>query len=300
MRRPLSRGWRGGSSSIWCHLFMCSSYNHVMRRRGTNIRLHYFESTELLSFALSWYLELLWLILWLAIRVCGQWWGSQFDAYKHSLSVLSCSWVAQLLGDDLTDIGFLCNADHVCSVWWWRKMQYDTVLWNCCRRQALLCVLAENCNEPMYKKLVQALCNEHQIPLIKVDNNKKLGEWAGLCKIDNTGKARKIVGCSCVVVKVSFEDDGVTREVVLWEFPSLVPLFCCRIMVKRRKPMMFWGTTWNNHEILEVLCKALPNIIKKVLYLCLVVFLLWVFLFMLHNSYEFFSFKFPCLWKKVY
>ncbi|GFG31585.1 hypothetical protein Cfor_04770 [Coptotermes formosanus] len=69
------------------------------------------------------------------------------------------------------------------------------------KRQALLCVLAENCNEPMYKKLVQALCNEHQIPLIKVDNNKKLGEWAGLCKIDNTGKARKIVGCSCVVVK---------------------------------------------------------------------------------------------------
>lgn len=72
------------------------------------------------------------------------------------------------------------------------------------RRQALLCVLADNCDEPMYKKLVQALCNEHQIPLIKVDNNKKLGEWAGLCKIDNTGKARKVVGCSCVVVKVSY------------------------------------------------------------------------------------------------
>lgn len=71
------------------------------------------------------------------------------------------------------------------------------------RRQAQLCVLAENCDEPMYKKLVQALCNEHQIPLIKVDNNKKLGEWAGLCKIDSAGKARKVVGCSCVVVKVS-------------------------------------------------------------------------------------------------
>nr|CAD7414928.1 unnamed protein product [Timema poppensis] len=69
------------------------------------------------------------------------------------------------------------------------------------KRQALLCILAENCDEPSYKKLVQALCNEHQIPLIKVDNNKKLGEWAGLCKIDNTGKARKVVGCSCVVIK---------------------------------------------------------------------------------------------------
>lgn len=66
----------------------------------------------------------------------------------------------------------------------------------------MLCILADNCDEPMYKKLVQALCNEHQIPLIKVDNNKKLGEWAGLCKIDSAGKARKVVGCSCVVIKV--------------------------------------------------------------------------------------------------
>lgn len=72
------------------------------------------------------------------------------------------------------------------------------------KRQAVLCVLAENCDEPMYKKLVQALCSEHQIPLIKVDNNKKLGEWSGLCKIDSTGKARKVVGCSCVVIRVSF------------------------------------------------------------------------------------------------
>nr|ABM55533.1 putative ribosomal protein S12 [Maconellicoccus hirsutus] len=69
------------------------------------------------------------------------------------------------------------------------------------KRQALLCVLAENCSEAMYKKLVQGLCNEHQIPLITVDDNKKLGEWAGLCKIDNSGKARKVVGCSCVVIK---------------------------------------------------------------------------------------------------
>jgi len=35
-----------------------------------------------------------------------------------------------------------------------------------------------------------------------VEDNKKLGEWAGLCKIDKDGKARKVVGCSCVVVKV--------------------------------------------------------------------------------------------------
>lgn len=69
------------------------------------------------------------------------------------------------------------------------------------RREALLCVLASNCDEPTYIKLVEALCAEHNIDLVKVDDNKKLGEWAGMCKIDKEGKARKVVGCSCVVVK---------------------------------------------------------------------------------------------------
>jgi len=69
------------------------------------------------------------------------------------------------------------------------------------KRQAHLCVLANSCNEPMYTKLVEALCAEHGINLIKIDDSKKLGEWAGLCKIDKEGKARKVVGCSCVVVK---------------------------------------------------------------------------------------------------
>lgn len=68
------------------------------------------------------------------------------------------------------------------------------------QRQALLCILSENCDEPSYKKLVTALCMEHNIPLIKVDSNMKLGEWAGLCKIDPEGKARKVVKCSCAVI----------------------------------------------------------------------------------------------------
>ena len=69
------------------------------------------------------------------------------------------------------------------------------------KRQAHLCILATNCDEPAYVKLVEALCTEHGINLLKVEDSKKLGEWAGLCKIDREGKARKVVGCSCVVVK---------------------------------------------------------------------------------------------------
>ena len=50
------------------------------------------------------------------------------------------------------------------------------------RRQAHMCVLNEGCEEDAYKKLVVALCGEHNIPLIKVPDGKMLGEWAGLCE----------------------------------------------------------------------------------------------------------------------
>ena len=72
--------------------------------------------------------------------------------------------------------------------------------------------LAESCNQPPYKKLVQALCLEKKVPLFEVPDNKKLGEWAGLCKIDADGNARKVVGASCVVIF----DYGEDNEGVRW------------------------------------------------------------------------------------
>nr|ACD65145.1 putative 40S ribosomal protein RPS12 [Phoronis muelleri] len=78
-------------------------------------------------------------------------------------------------------------------------------LHECCKaldkRTAHLCVLANNCDEGAYTKLIEALCREHGIPLIKVDDNQKLGEWSGPCKIDKEGKPRKVVRCSSVVIK---------------------------------------------------------------------------------------------------
>ncbi|XP_047317573.1 40S ribosomal protein S12-like [Impatiens glandulifera] len=69
------------------------------------------------------------------------------------------------------------------------------------KHHAQLCVLAEDCNQPDYVKLVKALCADHNVSLITVPSAKTLGEWVGLCKIDSEGKARKVVGCSCAVVK---------------------------------------------------------------------------------------------------
>ncbi|KAG2467704.1 RS12 protein, partial [Polypterus senegalus] len=81
------------------------------------------------------------------------------------------------------------------------------------KRQAHLCVLASNCDEPMYVKLVEALCAEHQINLIK------LGEWVGLCKIDREGKPRKVVGCSCVVIK-DYGKESQAKDVIEEYFKS--------------------------------------------------------------------------------
>jgi ribosomal protein L7Ae-like RNA K-turn-binding protein len=35
------------------------------------------------------------------------------------------------------------------------------------QRHAVLCLLAENCNDANYKSLITALCSEHQISLVK-------------------------------------------------------------------------------------------------------------------------------------
>jgi len=66
--------------------------------------------------------------------------------------------------------------------------------------EAQLAVLAANCEEADYKKLIEALCSQHNVNLITVPENKALGEWCGLCKLDEEGQARKVVGCSCAVI----------------------------------------------------------------------------------------------------
>lgn len=68
------------------------------------------------------------------------------------------------------------------------------------RRQARVCFLASNCNVDAYKKLVKALCNAGEIPLIEVETHQLLGEWCGLCKLDKEGKARKVAKCSVAVI----------------------------------------------------------------------------------------------------
>lgn len=84
------------------------------------------------------------------------------------------------------------------------------------KKSGKMCVLANDCEEATYKKLVEALCKEHECPLVKVDDKKTLGEMAGLCKIDKDGNARKVVQCSCVVVR-EFGKDTSAKDYLLTE-----------------------------------------------------------------------------------
>lgn len=57
---------------------------------------------------------------------------------------------------------------------------------------AKLCVLAEDCDQPDYVKLVKALCADNHIDLVTVPSAKTLGEWAGVSNtFDNS--------CMCIV-----------------------------------------------------------------------------------------------------
>ena len=72
--------------------------------------------------------------------------------------------------------------------------------------------LAKNYDEPNYISLVGALCAMRNVKLVKVPDNKKLGEWAGLCKMDKKAEARKIVRTSIVAVT----DFGETSPYLDW------------------------------------------------------------------------------------
>ena len=92
------------------------------------------------------------------------------------------------------------------------------------RKDAYLCILAKDCDDPKYKKLISALAKQNKIHLIEVDSRLELGEWLGQCKYDKKGVARKVKGCSSVAIKEYGESsealtylENYIKENDLWE-----------------------------------------------------------------------------------
>ena len=69
------------------------------------------------------------------------------------------------------------------------------------RKDAYLCILAKDCDDPKYIKLITALAKQNKIPLIEVESRQELGQWLGQCKYDKEGVPRKIRGASSCAIK---------------------------------------------------------------------------------------------------
>merc|ERR1711937_661188 len=69
------------------------------------------------------------------------------------------------------------------------------------KKDAHLVILASNCEDSMYKKLITALAKQNKIPLLEVDSRQELGECLGQCKYDKAGVPRKIKGASSCAIK---------------------------------------------------------------------------------------------------
>ena len=70
------------------------------------------------------------------------------------------------------------------------------------KHTAALVILAENIDDKQYVDVIKALAGEAQCPLIEKYSREELGQWAGLCKIDqNTGEPTKIVRTSSIILK---------------------------------------------------------------------------------------------------
>ncbi|KAJ5429906.1 40S ribosomal protein S12 [Penicillium cf. griseofulvum] len=84
------------------------------------------------------------------------------------------------------------------------------------RREAHMCVLNEGCEEEAYKKLVVALCSEHKIP---PHQGSRWKDARRVGTLDREGNARKVVNCSCVVVK-DWGEESQERSVLLNYFQT--------------------------------------------------------------------------------
>ncbi|EGR34134.1 ribosomal protein, putative, partial [Ichthyophthirius multifiliis] len=68
-------------------------------------------------------------------------------------------------------------------------------------KQALFVVLADDCSEANYVKLVKALCKKNEIGLITGVKRTEIGQWLGHFKTNAKNEAKKIRGCSSLAIR---------------------------------------------------------------------------------------------------
>jgi small subunit ribosomal protein S12e len=81
----------------------------------------------------------------------------------------------------------------------------------CCRsldrNEALICILADDCDQKEYKALIEGLCKSQKVDIIRVESNQVLAEMVGVKKYDKKLQPKKKGKCSSCVIK-KFADDS--------------------------------------------------------------------------------------------
>jgi len=62
-------------------------------------------------------------------------------------------------------------------------------------------IVAKNCNEAAYLKVVRGLAAQNKIPVVEVEEGEILGEWLGICKYDKNKNVTKKRKCSSVAIR---------------------------------------------------------------------------------------------------
>ncbi len=62
-------------------------------------------------------------------------------------------------------------------------------------------VLAKDCNEANYVKIIKGLAAQNKIKLIEIEQGETLGEWLGMCKYDKNKNITKKRKCSSVAIR---------------------------------------------------------------------------------------------------
>jgi small subunit ribosomal protein S12e len=62
-------------------------------------------------------------------------------------------------------------------------------------------ILAKNCDEANYVKLIKGLASQNKIPIIEEVDGETLGEWLGICKYDKNKNVTKKRKCSSVAIR---------------------------------------------------------------------------------------------------
>ena len=62
-------------------------------------------------------------------------------------------------------------------------------------------VLAKNCTEANYVKIVKGLAQQNKVPVYEIEEGETLGEWLGICKHDKNGNVTKKRKVSSVAIR---------------------------------------------------------------------------------------------------